>query len=73
MYRITSTYLYNAECYTNLYYVMQHLYKARYCSLIVSRSREWVEMLYKRKRRLVMAIAARVLVLVKSMETTRIL
>ena len=56
---------------------MQHLYKAHYCSLIISRSREWVsqlgwEMLYKRKR-LVMAIAARVLVLVKSMEMTRIL
>ena len=30
-------------------------------------------MLYKRKRRLVMAIAARVLVLDKSMETTGIL
>ena len=29
-------------------------------------------MLYKRKRRLVMAVATRVLVLVKSMETTRI-
>ena len=46
-----------------LYYVMQHLYKARYCTLIVSCSRGWVlqlgwEMLYKRKRRLVMAIAA---------------
>ena len=57
-----------------LYYVMQHLYKARYCSLIVSCSREArMGMLYKRKGRLVMAIAARVLVLVKSMETTRIL
>ena len=31
------------------------------------------EMLYKRKRRLVMAITARVFVLVKSMEITRIL
>ena len=55
-----------------LYYIMQHLYKARYCSLIVSRAREArMGVLYKRKGRLVMAIAARVLVLVKSMETTR--
>ena len=52
---------------------MQHLYKTRYCSLIVSRDREarMPGVLYKRKRRLVMAIAARVLVLVKSMEMTR--
>ena len=52
---------------------MQHLYKTRYCSLIVSRDREarMLGVLYKRKGRLVMAIAARVLVLVKSMEMTR--
>ena len=78
MYRLTGIYLYNAECYTNIVLHYAALYKTRYCSLIVSHSREWVsqlgwEMLYKRKRRLVMAIAAIVLVLVKSMETTRIL
>ena len=51
---------------------MQHLYKARYCSLIVLHTRKArMGVLYKRKGRLVMAIAARVLVLVKSMETTR--
>ena len=56
---------------------MSGRYREHCCSLIVLCSREWVsqlgwEMLYKRKR-LVMAIAARVLVLVKSMETTHIL
>ena len=71
MYRLTGIYLYNAVLYK--YCITScSIYIRQATSLIVSRAREArMGVLYKRKGRLVMAIAARVLVLVKSMETTR--